>query len=652
MKKRLLPPSPVPQSTRTRKIVGTVSAAALMLGMSQAATVGFNFQVNYCSAASYAGAIVTVPAFGIETNGWENLAQMDTGYGCPGLFYTLSQTVDTTTSTGGLNPLPNGSLNLSWTAAAANSSGFAGYGPGFGGNGYHPGEQQVYWGFLRDGVNFGPGSSHGDNNQTGYSIDITGLKTLFTNTPFAVQLIASTDSMQDLTNAFIIDATHSTTQSVIYAKPQVYGNVGDAAWYRAIGGGISTVSGSVDADHLQIIGNRAQHVADPGGFNHASTISGFIITDKPVVTMSPQHVKCAAHDDVSLRAIAAGVPPLSYQWRKDGVPIPNATTAAYTIANISSSGGYDLVVTNAYGSATSKVSAVTVDKLLISQVPFVLDSKPLGTPINGPAPGAVWVTSNTDTAGTNRTGLMRFSSSDPGQIILPGDTSFDTTNGTIMFWMRSTGTSGSGNEGAMLLDRRTTAGFVIVLHDDNTIFVQVANNANVVGSGNLAADDLWHHITVTYDQTAGGSISVYIDGLLGGINYNNTPWTWPAGQEIELGHSHDSYWRSYDGLLDDVRIYNRILTDPEIALAHTTGALVDPVSLKVRLNFDAKPVTGVGISWNATGAVLQSATAVTGPFTDISPAVTSPYYQLPQPSPKFFRYRRTPASLQSNPYDM
>ncbi len=652
MKKRpLVPHYPV---SRNYKIAGTVSAAALMLGVSHAATVGFNFQANYCSAPSYSGAIVTAAAFGIQPNAWENLSPMDNGYGsCAGpLFYTLSQTIDTTSSAGGLNPLPNGSLNLSWTAATANVSGFAGYGPGFGGNGYHPGEQQVYWGFLRDGVNFGPGSSSGDNNQTGYSIDIVGLKSVFTNTPFVVQLIASADSMQDLTNAFIIDATHSTTQSVAYAKPQVYGNVGDTAWYRAIGGGISTVSGAVDANHVQIIGNRAQHVANPGGFNHGSTISGFIITDKPVVTMSPQPVQCGPHDDVSLRAIAAGVPPLSYQWRKGGAAIANATTTSYAISNIITSGNYDVVVTNLYGSATSKVSNVTVDSLLISPQPFVLDSKPSGTPINGPNFGAVWVASNTDGAGTNRTGVMRFSSSDPDQIILPGDASFDTTNGTIMFWMRSAGTSGSGNQGAMLVDRRTTAGFDIVLLDDNTIFVQVAGSANTVFSGIPAADDQWHHIAVTYDQSDSGAISIYIDGVLTGIGANNLTWTWPTGQEVELGHSHDSYWRSYDGLLDDVRIYSRILSDSEVASVHTSGALIDTSALKVRLNFDAKPVAGVGLSWNASGAILQSATAVTGPFSDISPAAASPYYVLAQPSTRFFRYRRTPASVQSNPFDM
>src|SRR5215475_5711223 len=97
-----------PTNGAGKKVACTVSAAALMLGVSQAATVGFNFQANYCSAASYSGAIVTAQAFGIAPSGWENLTPMQTGYGCVNCnFVNLSQVVDTTTSTGGLNPLPS-----------------------------------------------------------------------------------------------------------------------------------------------------------------------------------------------------------------------------------------------------------------------------------------------------------------------------------------------------------------------------------------------------------------------------------------------------------------------------------------------------------------------------------------------------------------
>src|SRR5215471_18766756 len=104
-----------------RKVVCTVSAAALMLGVSDAATVGLSFRVNYCADSRYTAAPVSMTAFGIAPSGWQNLTPMNTGYGCGANTgpYTLSQVIDTTTSTGGLNPLPNGSLSLTWSADTA-----------------------------------------------------------------------------------------------------------------------------------------------------------------------------------------------------------------------------------------------------------------------------------------------------------------------------------------------------------------------------------------------------------------------------------------------------------------------------------------------------------------------------------------------------
>ncbi len=344
---------------RAAKAVCTVSAAALMLGVSPAATVGFNFQANYCSSAGYSGAYVTAPAFGIGTNSWESLTQMETGYGCtdgtPTGPYSLNEIINTTTSTNGLNPLPNGSLTVAWSAFTANVSGFGGYdrsGPHytFGGSGHKPGNEEVYWGFLRDGVNFGPGSSNGDNNQPGYTIDLVGLKSVFTNTPFVVQLVASSDSLP-LTNAFIIDATHTTTQSVSYPSIPMVGQTrgARAGWLRGIGGGLSTGSGSVDADHVQIAGARAQHSAGPPAFNFASTISGFIVTDKPVVHHVPATgPRRPRRNSVTLNPYAIGVPPLSYQWQLNGHPLAGATNSSFTIpkAGLTDGGIYSVVVTN------------------------------------------------------------------------------------------------------------------------------------------------------------------------------------------------------------------------------------------------------------------------------------------------------------------
>jgi len=642
--------------------VCTVSAAALMLGVSQAATVGFNFQANYCSASSYSGAVVTAPAFGIPVNGWQSLTPIGTGYGCDPAFQTLSEIINTTTSTDGLNPLPSGSLTVNWSAYTGNVSGFGGYsrsGPHytFGGNSYTPGNEQVYWGFLRDGVNFGPGSSGGDNDQPGYTIELTGLKSVFTNTPFVVQLIASADSMQTLTNAFVIDATGNTTQSVVYPSTPTVGDAGGAAWVRGIGGGLSTMTPSaLDTDHIKIIGNRAAHGGDKnagGDYDMASTICGFIITDKPVLSMPPNQAVVCPGDTVTWSGYAVGVPPLAYQWRHNGVAVPGATTTTFSITNVSSgnSGSYDLMVTNAYGSATS--GALAIDQITPSVINnLVLDSNPSGVERDGLALGATWLASS----GTH-SGVMSFNGTNHDQITVAGQTNFDSSVGAISFWMRSAGPVNSSGNPSMLFDRRTGSGLVIALINSGStagsIQVQTSGGANNFTSGaNNLNDGNWHHIALDFNQGNGEQVVLYVDGIPDFANPNSADWSWPAKQQIELGASHDGYWQGFNGLLDDVRFYKRVLTDAEVASIFNTAALVDSNALLMRLNFDAAPSSGLSLSWKCADAILQSADAAAGPYVS-QPAIVAPYVFSPNAANKFYRYTgHTATNIVTNPYLM
>jgi hypothetical protein len=151
-------------------------------------------------------------------------------------------------------------------------------------------------------------------------------------------------------------------------------------WVRGIGGGLSTASDSLNTDHLQIIGNRAAHGGNKAtgfSYNFASTIAGFIITDKPVVSMSPQSVTAFSTDSVTLSGYAVGVPPLSYQWYKNGAPIYGANDASYTFrANPWDAGNYTLVVGNRYGQATSDPSAVTINPPPTGHKPAKVISNP------------------------------------------------------------------------------------------------------------------------------------------------------------------------------------------------------------------------------------------------------------------------------------
>jgi len=371
-------------NARTRKVACAVPAAALMLGVSHAASIGLNFQTDYCGASAAYRNNVTATAFGIPASSWENLTPMMTGYGappCDHLAYTLTEVISTSTSTGGLNPLPNGSITVNWNAATANWSHFGGYDRpapyyDFIGSTVIPGEGEVYAGFLRDGINFGPPDGTPNNNVQAppFSVDITGLSSLFTNTPFVIQLVASSDSMYHLTNAFLVDVTGGMTQSLVYANPSIPKDRNVASWIAGYGGGLSTVSSNLSTDHVKLIGNFPQHFGSPdanksNSINNASCLAGIIITDKPVITMSPRSVVAVEHDTVLLKAIAAGVPPLTYRWRKGGVPITGETNSTLAITNIASSGNYDVVVTNLYGSAASKVAAVTLDRISITRGP-------------------------------------------------------------------------------------------------------------------------------------------------------------------------------------------------------------------------------------------------------------------------------------------
>jgi len=99
----------------------------------------------------------------------------------------------------------------------------------------------------------------------------------------------------------------------------------------------------------------------------ALTGTRFRLTEQPVAQT------VAAGNSVTLSVGATGGGALGYQWRRDGVPIPGATGATYTIARTAGSdaGAYDVIVTDAgvaFPSAVARLAVTGTQTVDISRI--------------------------------------------------------------------------------------------------------------------------------------------------------------------------------------------------------------------------------------------------------------------------------------------
>ncbi len=107
----------------------------------------------------------------------------------------------------------------------------------------------------------------------------------------------------------------------------------------------------------------------------------------PSITSHPASKTVSVGQSATFTVQASGVAPLGYQWQRNGVNIGGATSASYTLtdAQLSDSGAkFRAVVTNDFGSATSKAATLTVTS----------DQPPEGS-ITAPAAGTLYSAGDT-----------------------------------------------------------------------------------------------------------------------------------------------------------------------------------------------------------------------------------------------------------------
>jgi len=92
------------------------------------------------------------------------------------------------------------------------------------------------------------------------------------------------------------------------------------------------------------------------------------------VTLDPQPVSTTPGEDVLFSVGATSSTPITYQWRRNGVPINGATQSSLSILNVqpSDDGHYDVMLTDSVGSVTSRSARLTVlvrPEFIVNPVP-------------------------------------------------------------------------------------------------------------------------------------------------------------------------------------------------------------------------------------------------------------------------------------------
>jgi len=114
---------------------------------------------------------------------------------------------------------------------------------------------------------------------------------------------------------------------------------------------------------LMRVGTSVLAVA--AGSNHSAFIApaGFLaVPQPPLITTPPQAQAALLGGSVTFSVVASGDGPLSYQWQRNDVDLPGATSASLTVAPVQASdvGYYSVIVSNAAGTGTSPVAALDV----------------------------------------------------------------------------------------------------------------------------------------------------------------------------------------------------------------------------------------------------------------------------------------------------
>lgn len=385
----------------------------------------------------------------------------------------------------------------------------------------------------------------------------------------------------------------------------------------------------------------------------------------PVLVREPSPQTVNVGSPAALEAHAYGDPAPAFQWYKDGVAIPGATTSTFALSatTYADTGVYWLAAQNSLGSTNTQPVRLAVmppplfcnlTNGLVLHLKFDGDCGDSsgranhGTPVRGPGfvPGQIGSGAlhyKTDVA----TGVSNFVT-----LGTPADLQFSSNvNFSVAYWVRFNGTPGdlpflcntvdsfgSDCEGFAFAPSYKRGGWSwsLVLLGGGVTWTKFP----IYGTDGSVNDGQWHHLLHSFDREGEGV--TYLDGVRvhAQIMVAATTATLSSTRPVNIGQDTTGrYPESGEADIDDLGVWRRALSPYEAECVYLVGKnckrsfdFYGPVNIQIQSS-----VAGVEIIWQA--GVLETANGISGPWEPVAGAV-APYCRIPaNGSKQFFRVR-------------
>jgi len=511
------------------------------------------------------------------------------------------------------------------------------------------------FGRLKLGGTFGA-EDNGANNPNLYQTTVN-LAALGINQPIASITFTkpSGAGAQQTTGIFAISGTVMAAAPAIAVQPQSVANTQPAQgatftavatgsaplgyqWYFSATGSPGSFASLTDQTNTSLQLSPALQTTDAGSYvivvtNAYGAVTSSIATLRaPVIVQqpTPTNVSIFAGATTNLSVIANAASPVNYFWRLNGNVIPTATNPTLPLPNlqVTNSGNYTVVVSNAFGAVTSSIALLTV-----APTP----SYPLGQAIVADHPLGYWRLD--ETSGTVAHDYVAGNNGIYSKVLLgqPGDKLVGTNKAARFGFLATTdscvsnvpidfATTGNAvfsvevwaNGGAQTTDAGLiTKGYGSGGEQFNLdcgggghafrFFVRDAGGGVHAATSSVVPNSQWHHLVGVCDQI-NGHVYLYVDGVNvasstiavnTGLLSSSLPVTIGARQS---GPATANDFQ-FIGYLEEVAIYKSALNASQVTAHYVAATNRAPTFVS---NPFAAPDANAGQSYAQTLAPLAS----------------------------------------------